>query len=107
MSRIIDLTKPLKELSTDDLRYAHDRGLLDPDDTLKVGNYLRKLDSEKGGEPADEGGEEFETYEGMTATKLKEEIDRRNAERGEDDQIKPEGRDKASLITALEADDGA
>lgn len=47
MSRVIDLTKPLKELSEDDLRYAHDRSLLSLEDTERVGEWLRKKDAER------------------------------------------------------------
>jgi hypothetical protein len=45
MSRNIDLTKPLGELNEDDLRYAHDRSLLSPEDTERVGQWLRKRDA--------------------------------------------------------------
>lgn len=45
-------------------------------------------------------------YEGSTADQLRTEIDRRNADRAEDDQIEPEApKNKPQLIAALEADD--
>lgn len=46
-----------------------------------------------------------EGLEAMTKAELSDEIDRRNAERSEDDQIKPEGPNKPDLLKALQADD--
>jgi hypothetical protein len=47
VTRNIDLTKPLGEMNEDDLRYAHDRSLLSPEDTERVGQWLRKVDAER------------------------------------------------------------
>lgn len=42
---------------------------------------------------------------GATKADLQAEIDRRNADRAEDEQIKPEGKNKPDLAAALAADD--
>lgn len=47
MSRNVDMTKPLKNQSADDLRYALDRGLItDPADRQKVAAFLSKESDE-------------------------------------------------------------
>lgn len=51
-----------------------------------------------------EEGPEVEGYEAATVAALKAEIERRNHDRDEDDQISTQG-NKPDLIAALEADD--
>jgi len=53
----------------------------------------------------EDGDGEISAYERMNVKALQAEIDRRNEDREEEDQIEPEGTKKAQLIAALEADD--
>lgn len=54
---------------------------------------------------ADEDDDEIPPYSEWKVADLQSEIDNRNADRDEADQIVPTGKLKADLITALEADD--
>lgn len=65
----------------------------------------RDTDFSEASSPASE--EEEEGYESWKADELREEIDVRNKDRDEDDMIVPDGKKKADLIAALEADDEA
>jgi len=58
-------------------------------------------------EDEDEGGEEIESYDELTVKELNAEIDARNELLDEEDQIVPDGKKKADLIAALEANDEA
>jgi hypothetical protein len=51
--------------------------------------------------------EEAPDYSKMSAKELKAEIDRRNADRAEEDHIVLEGTKKSDAVAALEADDEA
>jgi hypothetical protein len=50
---------------------------------------------------------EAESYHDLTVSQLRVEITRRNADRDEDSQIRPDGNLKADLVAALEDDDEA
>lgn len=120
MSRKIDYSKPLSE---EEIQYIKDRPWM-IGDAQRLGFNL-DLD---GGEPSpseveseDETGEDEEldeaaeaepeeddwSYDDLTKAELKAEIDARNAELDEDDQIVPEGSKKDDLIAALVANDDA
>lgn len=117
MTRKINLKKVL---DGDDAQYVRDRPWLIRDAELE-GITVRFADSIDGdfeveddeadghGEADDEDSPEAEDYSGKewTVDALTAEIDARNDERDEDDQIVPDTGKKADLIQALLDDDAA
>lgn len=115
MSRNIDFSRPL---SKDDAKYVADRPWL-IDEAKQVGydvRYAKGATPVKEPEPVEpeeaeedveesEGEQEDVDYESMTIQQLKDEIESRNEERDEDDQIVVDGTKKQDFIDALEADD--
>lgn len=119
MSRKIDTSDP-SSLSREDILYLQERDILPagvdpimdpsvvnmalPDNTGSVTN-----DAPQGGTSipppvSSDSAPSASSYEEMTVSELKDEIDRRNENRDEEGQISKSG-NKSDLIDALESDD--
>lgn len=121
MSRKIDVSDP-KKLSEDDVRYLQDRqglpggGLPKGAKPVRVSPDMEESEYQgaatnsapDGGSPPPVAGtsspEEAGDYGSMTVAALKAEVDRRNEERDEDNQLDRPSK-KSELIEVLEADD--
>lgn len=94
MSRKIDITAPLSQEETE---YVRARPWMIRDAELQGIKIQFFEEAEEAEEPED--------YSGWVKKDLEAEIERRNAERDEDDQIVPDTDKNADLIAALIADD--
>lgn len=76
----------------------------------EVAEQITHPDAWKKADKADDsadGGQGGSGYGGMVKKELQAEIDKRNQDRNEADQIKPDGTKNDDLVAALEADDAA
>lgn len=122
MSRKIDTSNP-GSLSTEDILYLQERDRLpagvDPIMDPRVVTMAMPANIGTVTNNAPDGGSSIDpaavvsasatvsdtgTYEDLTVSELKDEVDRRNDLRGEDEQLSKPGK-KADLIAVLEADD--
>lgn len=111
MSKQIDFEQPLSE---EDTAYVLQREWMLRD--AKLAGHTVILHGEESPEDGDEpesddqneeDGEEEIDYNDLKVDELNAEIDARNEEKDEDEQIVPESSKKADLIAALVADDEA
>lgn len=119
MSRKIDVSDPAK-LSEDDIRYLQERDRLPEgvEPLIQAGLTNMGLEANTGfvtthevdgGNSIDPPGSSVpapptESIEDMTVSELKDEIDRRNADRPEDEQLSKSG-NKEDLLQVLRDDD--
>lgn len=94
-----------KNLSREDVIYVHDRPWLVDEFRLQGFDLPSVEDFDNEEDAATEEDEETVDYNDWTVARLKEEINRRNEDRDEDDEIVPDGTNKPDLVAALEADD--
>lgn len=92
MAKEIDFSKPLNEF---DWQYVQDRSWMKGEAERLGFTVERELSPE----------EQIASYDELSSAKLQEEIDARNEEYDEDDQIEPVDDSKPELIAALAADD--
>lgn len=89
-----------ENMSSDDVEYVKQRPWLVRE--FEMQGYTLEVNGEGSNDDEDEG------YSDWSVKELKAEIDSRNEDRDEDDQIVPEEPgNKAELVAALEADDEA
>lgn len=81
---------------------------LDPAAAVRTSDGAFVVDEEvakKAGVKTEEEESGPKAIDDMTKDELQAEIDARNLNRGDDDKIKPEGKNKPDLLKALQADD--